>query len=109
MSPFTWIIFEKISPYLIYEFGKIYIPYNCEFIIIRQFDKDYYEIDDLYNVGLKNTSQKQRQIIGFWSEGKLTVTSLTTEMRRFNMGGETVFLETTYPVSFHSTSNYSNI
>lgn len=107
MSPFVWIIIDKSTDILLNKLRDVYIPYNCEFIIIKTINETYYKIEDYYNIGLSNNTQRQKHEIGFWSQDELTIVQAQKILRRFNMLKENIIIITPVLVSISSVSEIS--
>lgn len=92
MASAIWIYFTKRN--ISEELGNLYIPFNCEFLIIREVDKLYYQIEEVYQISEKGS--KIYSSFGFWNNKKLKVSGNDFFKRRMDLKGHQFNLAETF-------------
>lgn len=79
-------MFGDTSDNLIQRMKNVYIPYNCQFLLVEKINGSFYEINEIYNI--RGNSERYFIKIGYWSHDEgLKMASGSFYQRRLNMQG----------------------
>lgn len=99
VSKYTWLVFEDIKNLLI-ESPKIYIPYNCQFLMIKNSTtkNDSYILNEIYYPSFKSYDLFDRYF-GTWEKNQgLENSQPDFYERRLDMNGTTLFVKYTVSI-----------
>jgi hypothetical protein len=83
MASAIWINFIKKN--ITEELNNLYIPYNCEFLIIEKIDYLNYDIKEIYQIS--KDFPKIYSHFGVWENGKLKASGNDFYKRRMDLNG----------------------
>lgn len=86
LSLYTWTVFRSVSD-ILQKSENMYIPYNCQFIVIDSEDGKNFYMSEVYDVRFA-VRKLYTRYFGFWSKNTgLELVSSDFYQRRFHMNG----------------------
>lgn len=97
VSKYTWLIFENYNQSLGNIGQKVYIPYNCQLLIVRLNIRGYHSIDEVYHPKIATYDHFQTRF-AIWNKKKgLKIPEIDFYKRRWDLNGTS--LKARYSVS----------
>lgn len=86
-SKYIWLTFNGLNESSKNNYENVYIPYNCEYFVIREINQEFFAIKELYHDRLFNWTLFESDL-GTWSKKNgLAVPELDIYKRRSNLNG----------------------